>query len=54
MADEQGMKIDYDVVTKQTRVSFRGDRITLPGLFPTLEAATQAGEEFCRGRGWKS
>jgi hypothetical protein len=52
MPYEIGMSIQYEHDTGKVIIHFRGKRIILRGPYPTREAGTKAGEEFCRRQGW--
>jgi len=53
MPYEQGMRVEYDPISKEVHVTFRGERALLAETFDTLEAGTAAGEKHCRRQGWK-
>jgi hypothetical protein len=48
---ELGMQIVYDLLSQMAVVSFR-EEITMLGPFKSQKLATEAGEKFCRDRGW--
>ena len=52
MPKEQEMSIQYDSVTQECVVHFRGTRYVLPGKYRTDKEATKAAEAFCRRLGW--
>ena len=49
---EPGMRITFDPGAKTALVAFRGRLTTLPGRYADQNAAVQAGEDYCRHRGW--
>ncbi len=53
MPKEPGMGIAYDQVSKKVTIIFRGKKVILPGRYKTREEGIRAGEQFCRGQGWK-
>jgi hypothetical protein len=48
---ELGMQIVYDLLSQMAVVSFR-EEITMLGPLKSQKLATEAGERFCRDRGW--
>lgn len=54
MPYEQGMRIDYDPISKEVHVTFRGERTLLPDTYDSLEAGTAAGEKYCKRHGWSA
>lgn len=53
MPYEDKMSIQYDEINKRCIVHFRGEKHELNGKFESYQEAKQAGEQFCRNRGWK-
>lgn len=51
MPYEDGMQLVFDNVERTIVVSFR-DMIKLLGPFKDQKTAVEAGEKFCRDRGW--
>jgi hypothetical protein len=51
MAYEHGMQIVFDLMTRMVVVSFRGE-VGMIGPFASQRLATEAGERYCRERGW--
>ena len=51
MPFEDKMSISYDRTSQTVTVVFRGKKTVLPGTYPTLQAGTRAGEDFCRRTG---
>jgi hypothetical protein len=52
MPFEDKMSTSYDRTSQTVTVVFRGKKTVLPGTYPTLQAGTRAGEDFCRRQGW--
>ncbi len=50
---EPGMRIIYDPSKREVTVTFRGRRTTLTGEFASEVIGREAGEAYCRSRGWK-
>ncbi|MCT7377395.1 hypothetical protein [Chelativorans salis] len=53
MPYEQGMNVQYDKIAQTVTVHFRGEKVTLPSKYPTMEAGMKAGEDYCRKHGWQ-
>lgn len=51
---EIGMSVQWDGMTGQVTVTFRGERHVLPGAYRTRDEGMAAGEAYCRSRGWRS
>jgi hypothetical protein len=51
MPYEPGMQIVFDLISQMAVVSFRG-RVDTIGPFATQRLAREAGERYCRERGW--
>ena len=48
MEAAQGVKVQYDVITKRVDVSYGDRRVTLSGQYKTIEAAKQAAERYAK------
>jgi hypothetical protein len=53
MPYEDKMRIVHDDLSKKVTVDFRGERVELPGKYEIKEEGMQAGERYCRKRGWQ-
>ncbi len=53
MPYELNMSVDYNEITKQVTVMFRGEKVVLPGPYDRYEDGKRAGEDHCRQRGWQ-
>jgi hypothetical protein len=51
MPYEEGMQIVFDLLSGTIVISFR-DKIAMLGPFEDQRTAIQAGEKYCRDRGW--
>ncbi len=54
MPYEQGMQIDYDPISKEVLITFRGERAILPVTYESAEEGKAAGEKYCRKHGWNA
>jgi hypothetical protein len=52
MEYENGMRIIWDVLTREIIVIFRGQVTNLPGKFDSKQDGINAGEQLCRNAGW--
>lgn len=50
---ETGMRITFEPRSGSVMVRFRGRLTVLAGVFGTEDEAVDAGETFCRDRGWR-
>ncbi len=53
MPYEAKMSVAYEDTDKTVTVHFRGEKIVLPGPYQTREQGMEAGEQYCRERGWQ-
>lgn len=53
MATKEDMSFDYNEITKQVTVVFRGKKTKLTPQFKDYRRAKEEAEAFCRQQGWE-
>ncbi len=53
MAYEEGMSFDFNEITNQVTVTFRGKKTKLSRHYTEYRRAKEDAEAFCREQGWQ-
>jgi|GEM_PF-4566536 len=53
MAYEEGMSFEFNEITNQVTVTFRGKKVKLSAHYKEYRRAKEDAEAYCRKQGWK-